>query len=470
MPISEVVRVSISVQDRFPSRAGFGVPLILDPNNYWGPELVRSFSSVQEIIDSGVPQGSALVKAATSVFGNNPSPQTVKVGRRHTDNQPDFSFSLTLLPTSGGNLTIGDVYTISVFGTTEATASVTVTSGVLTPTQVAQAFVTALTANPVTGLALAEATGTLTFNAAAPGVTYGVRYSVVDNRGVKKNTSSHFTASDATPAANIVTAYDAVRAEDDAFYFVLSTSQSPAELAALSARINSDGATAPKFFVCTSGNSDVITGDQLIGATNQVADSDRVLFLYHDNSFSYPDAAWVSVMAPIDPGSATWKFKTLPGIESYSLTTTQKNIIKNVTSPSTRRGNVYTRIGGLDVTGDGVCTRSTGETPRFADITRGIDWLIARMEERLFGVLAQAQKIPYVDTGVAIVEAQVRAQLLEGISQGVLAETPTPVVTVPVVANLTPAQRASRVLPGVTFSAQLAGAIHEITISGTVTP
>ena len=70
--------------------------------------------------------------------------------------------------------------------------------------------------------------------------------------------------------------------------------------------------------------------------------------------------------------------------------------------------------------------------------------------------------------GAASLEASVRQTLAEGIQVGGLASDPEPVVTVPNVLSLSSAQRASRVLPNVTFTARLAGAIRAVNISGSV--
>lgn len=83
-------------------------------------------------------------------------------------------------------------------------------------------------------------------------------------------------------------------------------------------------------------------------------------------------------------------------------------------------------------------------------------------------MLVNTRKIGYTAAGVAAVEASVRQTLAEGVQVGGLAADPEPVVTVPNVLSLSSAQRASRVLPNVEFTARLAGAIRAINISGTV--
>ena len=62
--------------------------------------------------------------------------------------------------------------------------------------------------------------------------------------------------------------------------------------------------------------------------------------------------------------------------------------------------------------------------------------------------------------------AEVRAQLDEGVRVSLFAADPKPTVIVPTVASVSSVNRAARALPGVTFSARLAGAIHSTDMTG----
>jgi len=160
---------------------------------------------------------------------------------------------------------------------------------------------------------------------------------------------------------------------------------------------------------------------------------------------------------PDDPGSDTWAYKTIPGVSVYALTDTQKTNLHN------KRGGTYTVVAGVPVTEQGKV--AAGE---WIDVVRFVDWLRARMQERLFFILVNAKKIPYTDSGVELVKAEVEAQLGDGVRVGGLAATPAPTVTAPLVAEVDPIDRANRVLPDIQFSGTLAGAIHAIEITGTI--
>ena len=177
-----------------------------------------------------------------------------------------------------------------------------------------------------------------------------------------------------------------------------------------------------------------------------------------DAGVSYPEAAWFGVMLAIDPGSATWAFKTLIGQDADYLTTTESE------SVLTKSGNIYQEIGGVSITREG--TVASGE---YIDIIRGVDWLESRMEEIIYSALVNNPKIPFTTSGIETIGSLVSGQLQDGIEQGVIADTPPFVVTVPEIATIPTADKLARELNGITFTATLAGAIQKVVINGSVT-
>ena len=100
------------------------------------------------------------------------------------------------------------------------------------------------------------------------------------------------------------------------------------------------------------------------------------------------------------------------------------------------------------------------------DVVRGLAWLEARLEERIFAALVNNPKIPYTDAGMTILVAEVKAQLQEAEDRGVLDSGWA--VTITAVADQATADRASRIVRGLDFTARLAGAVHTVNIAGTV--
>lgn len=195
-----------------------------------------------------------------------------------------------------------------------------------------------------------------------------------------------------------------------------------------------------------------------LGAELKATARDRTALMYLGAADTeFPEAAWAGLLLPEDPGSITWFGKTLAGVTRDELTSAEKNkaLGNNV--------NTYTEIGGVNISQNGFMVSG-----RFLDVRRSADWLQARIEENIFRLIVASKKIPYTDAGVGLIENEIRAVLNEAIGNDVLRADPEPTVTVPKVLNVSANDRANRLLPDVTFEAQLAGAIHKVIVRGTV--
>lgn len=214
-----------------------------------------------------------------------------------------------------------------------------------------------------------------------------------------------------------------------------------------------------KIFIARTSDSDVITNaTDDVATLAQVAEYDRTAIIYHALATTeYPDAAWLGNCLTRDPGSQTWKFKELKTITPTSLTSAQKAFVL------AKGANLYERVAGASITQDG--TMAGGE---FIDVIRGIDWLTARIKERIFTRLINAPKIPYTNAGIAVIESAVREQLDIALGQDLIAPEPPYTVTVPDVLATDELDRQNRQLKNVNFRARLAGAIHNVEIRGTV--
>lgn len=184
----------------------------------------------------------------------------------------------------------------------------------------------------------------------------------------------------------------------------------------------------------------------------------RNFVMYHQDADSdYPECAWFGRVLPTTPGSVTWKFKTLSSISYSNLTSNQSTNARN------KKANTYEFIGGVGITREG--TMGQGE---FIDIIRGVDWLTARIQEFVYALLVNSDKVPYTNAGIAAVEAEVRRALELGVSNNFIADDPVYTVSVPRASAVAPADKAARILRDVDFTATLAGAIHAVDINGTV--
>lgn len=213
-----------------------------------------------------------------------------------------------------------------------------------------------------------------------------------------------------------------------------------------------------KIYAVSSADAAILTSvTSDVASQLKAASYDRTIFLYSATAAAFPEGAWLGVCLPTNPGSITWKFKSLSGVTVDSITETQKTIAAG------KNANTYTVIGGRNITEEGVTSEGT-----FIDIIRGTDWIQARITENVFQAFVTQPKIPYTDQGVSIIVNRIQQILDQAVANGVLTNNPSPTISAPLVANVPVNDRANRILPDVTFEGVLAGAIHKVTIFGTV--
>jgi len=217
-------------------------------------------------------------------------------------------------------------------------------------------------------------------------------------------------------------------------------------------------AGAGKFAVFT--NEAGASAADIIAEATAMNTSRAVLFA-HTAPTDYPDAALVGRMAPLQPGSATFKFKTLDGLTEATFTVTEIGQLHD--------SGVITYVSKFGVlqTSEGFVTDKT-----YADIQLAKDWLKARMEERISRVLFVNEKIPYDNIGIAQIVEPIRTTLKEATTNGIVARDDAGnglfTVTAPRRENIDPNDRANRILPDVFWDAIIAGAVHTVKVSGVV--
>lgn len=163
-------------------------------------------------------------------------------------------------------------------------------------------------------------------------------------------------------------------------------------------------------------------------------------------------------------GSETWAFKALGGLvpSDFSDTFIAELEAANI--------NYYENLAGQNVTRLGKV--KAGE---WIDVIRFRDWLENDMRVRVATVLLSNPKIPYTDSGIALIKAAMVASLMQGQTNGGISETtvatdgsliPGFAVSVPAAASISAADKAARVLNNCRFEAYLSGAIHLVKILG----
>lgn len=429
-----IVTVNITVADAAVSLAGFGTPLVMTFESPFGPELVRSYSSTTAMVDDGFAADGAAVAAVTAILAQNPKVTSVKVGRRTTT---PAAQTRTITVASTLNST---AYTVTINGT-----AFTFTSDASATNLEIAAGLDALInagAEPVTSTDNLD--GTFTLVADTAGVPFGLTHTV----GLL--TQDDTTADSA--GAGVAGDYADIKEEDNDFYGVVLDTASTLEAEALAAAVEADR----KILAVQCADSDILTDTAgNLAETLEAAGYNRTFLIYNLDNFDFANAAWLGKQFPKDPGSSTWAFKSLSGVTVDALTDTQIAAIES------NDANHYTNTKGLAMTLAG--TMASG---RYIDVQRGIDWLTVRMQERIIQLLANSDKVPFTASGITALENEVRGQLEEAVANNVITTGYT--VTPPAIEDVSTTDKANRVLNSLDFSATLAGAIHQVTINGTV--
>ncbi len=259
-----------------------------------------------------------------------------------------------------------------------------------------------------------------------------------------------------TPGDLVTALNELVQQHNDWYWFVFAARQhegadDPGDLADWVA-------AAGKFAVFT--NEPGMTAAQIVDQA-QAINSSRVIYFAHTKPNDYPDAALVGRMAPLQPGSATFKFKTLDGVSEAGFSVTEIGQFHDAGVIT------YVRKFGVLQTSEGYATDKT-----YADIQLAKDWLKARMEERISRVLFVNEKIPYDNIGIAQIIEPIRSTLQQATALGIVARaddgTGLFTVQAPRREDIDPTDRANRILPDVYWDAILAGAVHRVRVTGVV--
>lgn len=178
------------------------------------------------------------------------------------------------------------------------------------------------------------------------------------------------------------------------------------------------------------------------------------------------NVAYAAKFLSYDPGSEQWSFKGLNAISAQGLSSS------DTTKLEERNISYYINIGSTALVQGGKV--SGGE---WIDTIRFRDWLKTRLQSKVLNLLTSVSKVPYTDPGIALIHNVVKDALEEGIAAGGIATpsvdadgsvVPSYTIEVPRAADLDSAERKSRRLPSVKWSAQLAGAIIAVKIGGTL--
>lgn len=432
MSIKDIVNVQITRETKAVSRQGFSTILILGTNKAFTP-LVKTYSSLTDVLlDFKSTDPEAL--AAAAAFGQATSLVNLKIGRRGTSDNTVITVATVVDSTT---------YTCTINGTVFS-----VNSGAgATAASIAGLLVSAINggSEPVTATDNLDGTYDLAADVAS------TAYSVQTDTG---QTIAYTTTT--TADQDVV----AIQQEDDDWYGLVYTSRTQADVEAIALYIE----TQKKLFGTAAADANIAdTTDAAdtttIAAVLKAASYARTFCMYLSNGATqYPEAALLGSVLPLDPGSWTAKFQILSTITVDNNPSTQR------TNILAKNASQYTEVGGANIVEDGKVAE--GE---WIDVIVFVDWLNSRITENVYSLLVNQPKIPYTDAGITTIQNAINQVLQDGVALGGIADDPPFSISVPKAIDVPAVDKANRTLNNVTFQATLAGAIHAVNISGTVT-
>lgn len=430
MGYNNITNIVVTLETSTPSQAGFGIPLVIAYHTVFA-ERYRIYTSADDMVTDGFGADDPAVRAVTKILSQNPKVTQVVVGRSENDQKQ----KINIVPIAFNSTE----YIVTVNGqdasfTSDATATVAeITSGLKTA-------IDALSLNV-----------TVTDNTTDIDIESNT---VADVFSLYVNSRVLMTQQNVTPdlggSSGIVDDIIAISQAYNDWYSIHLTNLGKAVILAAAAQVE----TLRRIMIVSSADDDIL--DSLsttdVASSLQTADYTRTAIMYHPKALvQYPGAAWAGKCLPNDPGSITWAYQNLAGIDYTELTATE------ITTLEGKDCNYYTQYKGLNITLNGEMASN-----EWIDVIRSVDFIVARIEEALASLLYNSKKIPFTDPGATLVQNAVLGVMKLGVSQSIFTEDPEPTVTVPKVADVSSANKTNRKLPDVQAEGTLAGAIHYV--------
>jgi hypothetical protein len=444
--ISRIVNVQISLNTTGISVEGFNTMLIVGAHAH-SLARVETYTAASDMIAAGFSDTDPLYLAAVDAFSQTPRPRQVKIGRRLADAVDVQAKKVTSA------------------GTYKVTISTKDTDGNVTSTPYTYTNSGGTASDIALGLkALIDADSSAAVTATQLGDV--LTLTGVSGDSFKVEVSSNMSMGVKTVTETIAETMAAIVKGDNDWYGWVLTDRTPATILAAAAWTES----VRKLFgtaIAEPGAYDpeVTTDTGYLLYNNNFY---RTFWFYHkDAATDYPEAAVMARCFAILPGGETWANKKLAGVTTDPLTETQYIAITK------KNGNTFERFRNVSITQNGKV--AAGE---WIDVIRFRDWLQEEITVNVFNALINSDKIPYTDDGIAIIEAQIRQALELGTRRGGIApieydedgnENYGYTISVPLSSSISANQKATRVLQDVSFTARLAGAIHVVEITGSLT-
>jgi hypothetical protein len=446
MALSRFVRPVVTEQRTVQEVASFSTALHLAqvPTSTLAGRF-DSFTSAQELTDAGYP--ARVIAAAGAFFGQNPNPGRLIIGRQGLGTAQVGTVDITTEDAGNWTYTLAGQAITYVASGDDTTTDIadglraqTIASGIL---DVANLSISAVTSDAFT----------ITANVAGDAFTLSAL--TVPGSGV--GTSTTTTANVAAELPSV--AFAAIVTAGGEWYGTTIESRSETAIDDASAWVFSQGTDNPKLFFAQT-NDDGVTQ----ATPGNMADDlfllgyDRTDLTWHRDSTEWADVATMAVVLAknFDVANATTAFKELDGVTPDAGSGVVDPLSSSELENVEEHANSYTIEAGQQLRFPG---KVVGGQHTDTVITR--DWLKARLEEAVFGVLVGAPNgVPYTVAGIAMIEGAIRGVAQAAANAGHI--LPDYIVTMPTLAQLTSAIRASRNLPFAKLSGTYQGFIHTV--------
>jgi hypothetical protein len=496
MPLSDIFQVNVKATSPGLTSPGFGKPLILGAYGKTWVERYREYSDIDGVgIDFLVTDPEYL--QAARLFQQNPRPPTVAIGRGALPPTQQWAITPTQVNSTVYQVRIGDKtasYTSDSSAiVAEITAGLASAVNALMPAWVHN-HAYAVGDRCVSGGLLYQCitAGTSDNTSPTPVPPSGTGSNITDGTAHWQYLGAAVTATDQTTYLKIACqnagAWQALEIFDPNLLSVAQDHVDPGvatDLAAIKLANNTWwellfpwnssacvlaaagwAETNKKFFapqvqdtgcemVAASAATDIAKTLQSHGYTWTAP-------WYHRATDAFLDAGVSGVCLPTDPGTETWKFKRPAGVPVLQFTPTQKANL------DAKNCNYFYDAGGVTLTGEGKV--SSGE---WIDVVRGRDALAAEIQTRVITAMTDAAvtKIPFTDAGIQVIASATKAALkkFENPKGAALLVAGSSNVSPPKAADVSPTDRSTRVLNGITWAAKYQSAIHSGTVNGVVT-
>lgn len=419
--LDQVIDISISLSTKAITQQGFGIPMIAGTSMKLDKRL-KEYADISAVAED-FAESDTEYKMAEAAFSQEKTPDSVMIGKKvvltstavvsstRVGASGDNAKRATVVVT-GANAEVGATATFSGFSTTSYNGASTIIEKVDEDTFVVEY-----------GSALADSAA-----AGSGSVVLSETWS---------------------------TAIQKIFDYNQNWYCAQLTSNVEADILSAASKIE----TLKRFLIVRTSDEDVLDSADTGSVLYQLKalNYDRTALIWNGNTATtFIDAAWGGRMLPTTPGSENWAWKTLKAVVADEI---------NVNGVRTNNGNTYEIFAGRSCTGLGKCV--SGE---YIDIIRGADWLKARLQENIFLLLINSEKVPMEDAGGDMVENAMREIFEQAVQNGFIAKDSDGkglyTITVPAIANVPSADRLARYLSGITFAGTLAGAINKIGIAG----